>query len=161
MAHLTLDNRVVDRCRELAGKIAKPVEKLIDTHTTVAIERATLRLLGVEGAVEQAGQWFPEVNVIVEDLRQEKVLDKGILHWFVNGMIQKKMTARELAAAVASRKIKLTSLSRASEKEVRSKAKELCEDAKKLLIDRREYRDAIRHEVKDPFDASGKNGPLL
>src|SRR5947209_11101666 len=99
MAHLALDSAVVSRCRDLAKNIARPVEKLIDTHTTVAIERATLRLLGVEGAIKQAGQWFPEVNVIVEDLRQQDALAQGVLHWFVNGMIQRKMTARELATA--------------------------------------------------------------
>ena len=38
----------------LRRRISKPVEKMIETHTTVAIERATLRLLGVEGAVQQA-----------------------------------------------------------------------------------------------------------
>ena len=53
MAHLSLDPNVVSRCRELARRIAEPVEKLIATHTTVAIERATLRLLGVNGAIIQ------------------------------------------------------------------------------------------------------------
>ncbi|MGZ3709136.1 MAG: lysine 5,6-aminomutase subunit alpha TIM-barrel domain-containing protein, partial [Bdellovibrionota bacterium] len=99
MAHLSLDRKKVDHCRELAKGIAKPIEQLIATHTTVAIERATLRLLGVEGAIrQQGGQSFPEANVIVEDLRREGALDRGVLHWFVNGMIQKKMPAAELAA---------------------------------------------------------------
>ena len=161
MAHLALEKRLIDRCRQLAKNIALPVEKLIDTHTTVAIERATLRLLGVNGAVKQAGQWFPEVNVIVEDLRKEGVLGTGILHWFVNGMIQKKMTAAELGAVVASHKVQLTKLSRAPEKEVRAKARELCEASRKQLVERREQRDGLRAKVKDPFDAEGKNGPLL
>src|SRR5947209_1070188 len=107
MAHLALDRKVIDRCRALAESISRPVETMIEQHTTVAIERATLRLLGVEGAIEQAGQWFPQVNVIIEDLRKGSALGQGVLHWFVNGMIQKKMTAPELASAVASRKIDL------------------------------------------------------
>ena len=55
--------------------------------------------------------------MIVEDLRKEKVLDRGVLHWFANGMIQRKMTARELAAVVAARKLSLTKLPRADEQE--------------------------------------------
>src|SRR3954471_18605849 len=111
MAHLALDKKLIDQCREFAIRISKPVENLIETHTTVAIERAVLRLLGVEGAVQQgAGQWFPEVNIIVEDLRREGVLDRGVLHWFVNGMLQTKMTVSELAGAVAARKVNLVKL---------------------------------------------------
>jgi beta-lysine 5,6-aminomutase alpha subunit len=165
MAHLStqaLDPRVISRCRELADRISKPIEKMIHEHTTVAIERATLRLLGVEGAQGQAnGQWFPDVNTIVEDLRKEGVLGQGVLHWFINGMIQKKMTAAELGSAVAARKIRLTQLPRANEADVRAKAEELCKKAVKSLVDQRELRDGIRRETSDPFDAEGKNGPLL
>lgn len=152
MAHLALDKNVVSRCRELADKIAKPIENLIDTHTTVAIERSVLRLLGVEGAIQQGGgQWFPEVNIIVEDLRRESVLSHGVLHWFVNGMIQTKMTARELGTAVALRKVNLTKLARSSEKEIHTKARDLCESAKQNLIDQREKRDHLRKRAKRSF----------
>ncbi len=161
MAHLALDKQVVNRCRDLALKIAGPIEGLIATHTTVAIERATLRLLGVEGAVKHAGQWFPEVNVIVEDLRKEGVLGSGVLWWFVNGMIQEKMTASELASAVAQRKIRLTQLPEASADELTKKARDLCQRAIDLLVERRKQRDALRAQLKDPFDPEGKNGPLL
>jgi beta-lysine 5,6-aminomutase alpha subunit len=165
MAHLSnqsLDPKIISRCREIAERVSGPVEKMIHAHTTVAIERATLRLLGIEGAVQQAGgQSFPEVNIIVEDLRRESVLDRGVLHWFVNGMIQKKMTATELATAVATRKISLTKLPRAPEADVQSKAMELCKAAVKNLVAQRERRDSLRKETRDPFDAEGKNGPLL
>lgn len=161
MAHLALDQNLIRNCRELADRIAQPIETLIDTHTTVAIERSVLRLLGVEGAVLQGGQWFPEVNVIVEDLRKAGHLSHGVLHWFVNGMIQTKMTASELAGAAASRKINLTHLPRSPDQQVRQKANELCEAAKQKLIQRREQRDQLRKDLKDPFDPEGKNGPLL
>jgi beta-lysine 5,6-aminomutase alpha subunit len=161
MAHLALDKELIDQCRAFAGTISKPVEEMIDTHTTVAIERAVLRLLGVEGAVEQSGQWFPEVNLIVEELRREKVLGKGALHWFVNGMLQTKMPAQELATAVAMRKVNLLALPRRPQVEVQAKAVELCEAAKQNLICQREKRDQLRHEVSDRFDPTGKGGPLL
>lgn len=165
MAHLSaqsLDPKIIARCRDLAESISLPIEKMIAAHTTVSIERATLRLIGVEGAQPQAGgQWLPDVNVIVEDLRKEGVLDRGVLYWFVNGMIQKKMPAQELASQVAARKIRLTELPRVSEAEVRKKSEELCKAATKNLVEQRKTRDSLRKETKDPFDAEGKNGPLL
>ncbi len=161
MAHLALDTKIIDRCRKLAAEIAQPIEQLINTHTTVAIERATLRLLGVNGAINRGGQMYPEANAIIEDLHKEKVLDRGVLHWFVNGMIQKKMTAQELGNAVALRKINLLKLPMADDNEIKSKARELCEKAKASIIEKREYRDSIRKETNDRFDSEGKNGPLL
>jgi beta-lysine 5,6-aminomutase alpha subunit len=161
MAHVTLDQKKIARCRELAQQVAKPIETLIAEHTTVAIERATLRLLGVNGSVIRNGQFYPEANAIVDRIQAGKGLGRGALHWFVNGMIQTKMTAPELGKAAALGKVDLFKLPQAEEKEVRRLAKELCQKAKQLLIDRREQRDKLRADVKDPFDAQGRNGPLL
>ncbi len=162
MAHLTtLSTKDIEYCRQMAREIAKPVETLIDTHTTIAIERATLRLLGVNGAVMRSGQGYPEPNAIIDDLHREKVLNRGVLRYFVNGMIQKKMTAPELGAAVASRKIDLLKLPMAPEAEVLKLGRKLCEDAKKMILDKRAYRDNLRKETNDTFDPEGKNGPLL
>ncbi|MBL7715976.1 MAG: hypothetical protein JNL01_10970 [Bdellovibrionales bacterium] len=162
MASLTsIKKEDVAHCRKMAQDISKPVEEMIHSHTTVAIERATLRLLGVNGAIQRGGQWYPEANAIIDALHKEKALGKGVLHWFVNGMIQKKMPARELGALVASGKIDLTKLPRAPEAEVAAKAKQLCIQAKDFLLSQREFRDGIRRETNDPFDPEGKNGPLL
>lgn len=161
MATLMLDRKIVDSCRQIAERVARPIEKLINAHTTVAIERAVLRLIGVEGAIHRAGQLFPEVNVIVEDLRKEKVLGRGVLYWFVNGMIQKKMTARELGGAVASGKVNLLILPRASETETASQCSKIAGRAKENLIVQRDARDALKKKFKDSFDAKGSNGPLL
>jgi beta-lysine 5,6-aminomutase alpha subunit len=134
---------------------------LIDTHTTIAIERATLRLIGVDGAVEQARQIVPEVNLIIDDLHREGVLDRGVLYWFVNGLIQTGLAVPELASSVARRKIKLQELKRAPLNEIQKRAHDLCRDATEALVQARESRDALRAELKDPFDPSGRNGPLL
>jgi len=160
MAHLRLDTRKIERCRALLSGFGAGRE-MIAGHTTVAIERATLRLLGVDGAIEQAGQWYPSANVIVEDLRRARVLDQGALHWFVNGMIQMRASAAELAEAVATRQVDLLKLERAQDAEIQAKARELCVAAVHGLVEARERRDRVRAETGDPFDATGKNGPLL
>ena len=161
MAKLSLDQKKIQRCREIAEKVSQPVGQMIDSHTTVAIERATLRLLGANEAIQHAGQVFPEVNIIVEDLRKANVLNRGILHWFVNGMIQKKMTVAELSRAVATRKVDLTQLSRASDAEVARRSRDLCDQARQLLVERRDIRDSNRRALNDTFDPTGKGGPVL
>ena len=161
MAHLALDTRKIERGRALAASIARPVEQMIAASTTVAIERATLRLLGVDGAVEQGGQLYPAVNVIVEDLRRAQRLDQGVLRWWVNGLIQTRMAASELAQEVASRRLDLLTLPRAPDAEVRARAQDLCAQAVADLMARREHRDRLRAETGDPFDPTGVNGPLL
>src|SRR5262249_35428989 len=124
MAHLNLDTALIARCRTLAERISTPVEKMIHAHTTVAIERSVLRLFGAKGAVrERGGQFFPEANIMVEDLRKAGGLANGVLVPCVNGMLQKKMPAAELANAVASRKINLLKLPEGDRDEIESKAR--------------------------------------
>ena len=52
MPHLKLDSTLVDEARVLARHIVAPIIDYINAHTTVAIERATLRLIGVDGVDE-------------------------------------------------------------------------------------------------------------
>ncbi len=47
---LELDEATVERARRLAREAAEPVMTLARTHTTVSVERATLRLAGLAGA---------------------------------------------------------------------------------------------------------------
>jgi beta-lysine 5,6-aminomutase alpha subunit len=161
MSQLDLDVKAITYCRELADKIAQPVEAMIASHTTVAIERASLRLIGVNGAVQRNGQWYPQANIIVDDLRKLGVLDKGALYWFANGMIQNKMSVGELAKAATSGKISLGEQPIASRNIVREQIRDLCDDAKRTLLERREHRDQVRQETKDSFDPTGKNGPII
>ncbi len=161
MAHLKLDTAKIARCREIAEEISLPIEEMIRTHTTAAIERSTLRLIGVNGAIHRNGQHFPEVNAILEDLKDSSILSDGILRYFVNGMIQKKMTAQELGNAVATRKIDLLKLPMADESEIREKARQLCEKGKAWILESRAKRDELRKETGDRFNAEGKGGPLL
>ena len=161
MAHLSLNTQSISRCRELAQQIAKPIEELISSHTTIAIERATLRLLGVNGAVIKGGQWYPETNAIIEELHKEKVLGRGALYWFVNGMLNAQATAEVLAKDVVAGKVRLTEVARLPDSQIKEKAQELCKNAVQKLVQRREQRDELRKKTNDKFDPEGRNGPLL
>src|SRR5437763_13324296 len=72
---LHLDQRVVRRARRLAEKAAAPVVELARTHTTVSVERAVLRLAGLEGADAEGIPW---VNRLVDAVRAETGLEHGV-----------------------------------------------------------------------------------
>src|SRR5213596_2556903 len=78
MALLGLDPEVVASARELAARAAEPVVAIAKAHTTVAVERATLRLAGITGAdtTHRAGD-IPWVNRVVDTVREHCGLEHG------------------------------------------------------------------------------------
>jgi len=76
---LDLDPDVVARARALAALAAEPVIALAKAHTTVAVERATLRLAGITGAdtTHRAGD-VPWVNRVVDTIREQCGLEHGV-----------------------------------------------------------------------------------
>src|SRR3984893_5139393 len=95
MPHLTLDQSLVNAARTLAEHIVAPVIDYIGAHTTVAIERATLRLLGVDG-VDEAGVPLP--NRVVDSAKP--LLCGGILRPFVAALLHHQLDAQALAGAI-------------------------------------------------------------
>src|SRR6185436_19241534 len=77
MARVPVDLQVVASCRELAGRIADDVQRFIDVHTSVGVERTTARACGVEGVDDQG---TPLVNLLVDRCQQEGVLARGIAY---------------------------------------------------------------------------------
>ena len=71
---LPIDPRIVEECRDLAAQVARPVQALIDAHTTVSIERTVLRSYGVEGADAEG---VPLVNRCVDRIKDAGLLGHG------------------------------------------------------------------------------------
>ena len=72
---LELDPATVRRARSLARRAAAPVVRLARTHTTVSVERATLRLAGLSGADADGVPW---VNHLVDAVRDQVGLGHGV-----------------------------------------------------------------------------------
>ncbi len=72
---LDLDKTTVRKARRLAKKVGKPIVKLAKQHTTVSVERATLRLAGLGGADPDGTPW---VNRLVDAVRADTGLQHGI-----------------------------------------------------------------------------------
>jgi beta-lysine 5,6-aminomutase alpha subunit len=72
---LELDPTVVRKARTLARRAGRPVVRLARTHTTVSVERAVLRLAGLEGADVEGTPW---VNRLVDTAREQVGLEHGV-----------------------------------------------------------------------------------
>jgi beta-lysine 5,6-aminomutase alpha subunit len=72
---LDLDPAVVRKARALARKAGRPVVDLARRHTTVSVERATLRLAGLRGA--DAGG-IPWVNRLLDAVRGDVGIEHGV-----------------------------------------------------------------------------------
>src|SRR6266704_5692552 len=102
MPHLKLDQTLVDEARALARHIVEPVIDYINAHTTFAIERTTLRLIGVDGIDEDG---VPLPNRVVDSALP--LLPRGILRPFVATMIQNSLDVQETAEAIGRGELSL------------------------------------------------------
>jgi beta-lysine 5,6-aminomutase alpha subunit len=101
---LHLDPEVVRRARELAARAAEPVVRIARGHTTVAVERATLRLAGITGAdsAHPSGD-VPWVNRVVDTVREHCGLERGALLPACHALIEHDLgSLTELAEATAA-----------------------------------------------------------
>jgi len=77
MSLLDLDPGAVARARDLAARVGTPIVDLARGHTTVAVERATLRIAGLGGADPDGTPW---VNHLADAVRNALAADGGLAH---------------------------------------------------------------------------------
>jgi beta-lysine 5,6-aminomutase alpha subunit len=71
---LELDPVTVRRARTLARKVGRPIVRLARQHTTVSVERATLRMAGLAGADPDGTPW---ANRLLDAVRGDVALVRG------------------------------------------------------------------------------------
>ncbi|MFL6171658.1 MAG: lysine 5,6-aminomutase subunit alpha [Marmoricola sp.] len=75
MKKLDLDPATVRQARALARKVGRPIVRLAMEHTTVSVERATLRMAGLAGADAEGTPW---VNRLADVVRADTGLEHGV-----------------------------------------------------------------------------------
>lgn len=98
---------MIERARNAAKNIAEDVQKFIDEHTTVAVERTIVRLLGVDG-VDEMDQPLP--NVVVDNIKAGGGLSSGAAYWLGNAMVYTGKGPQEIAEAISRNEIDLTKI---------------------------------------------------
>ncbi|MHB8146022.1 MAG: lysine 5,6-aminomutase subunit alpha [Vulcanimicrobiaceae bacterium] len=100
---LRIDPSTVDRCRALARAIVSPVSDFIAAHSTVAVERSVLRLLGVDGIGTDD---IPVPNLILDGL-SARDRARGVAISFGRGLAETGLDPSALGAAIAAGTVRL------------------------------------------------------
>ncbi|HEX5860201.1 MAG TPA: lysine 5,6-aminomutase subunit alpha, partial [Nocardioides sp.] len=72
---LPLEPATVARARHLAARVGEPIVQMAREHTTVSVERATLRLAGLGGADADGTPW---PNRLADCVRADVGLEHGV-----------------------------------------------------------------------------------
>lgn len=105
MSQLHLDQAQIDRARDSARRIARQVFDDMAPFTTTTVERATLRLMGVDGVDENQ---VPLPNRVVSHLQEHHLLQHGAAPVLAGAMAEQGWTAQQVAQAVAAGTLTLT-----------------------------------------------------
>ena len=101
VGRLRIDRSSVAECRELAAEIARPIEELARTHTTVSIERACLRFIGVSGVEGEGTEAAPIPNRVVDEVRKTIGLERGVMVPFLHAVESQCGDVQSAADAMA------------------------------------------------------------
>ena len=113
---LNLNTTLVDKARQSAKHIAQDTQDFIDLHTTVTVERAVCRLLGIDGVNELE---VPLPNVVVDHLVEKGLLSGGAAYYIGNAMAETGMTPQQIADAIDAGTLDFSAVSSHSIEEIR------------------------------------------
>ncbi|MGC4062502.1 MAG: lysine 5,6-aminomutase subunit alpha [Aquabacterium sp.] len=104
MSQLTLDQARIDHARDTARRIARQVYDDMHRFTTTSVERATLRLMGVDGVDENQ---VPLPNRLVSHLQDQGLLNQGAAVPVAAAMAEHGLGIQQVAQAVADGRLAL------------------------------------------------------
>jgi len=98
MATVPMDPALVDACRAFAADIADAVQRFIDQHTTVGVERTVARAYGVVGADAEG---TPLANKLVDRLHAQKLTGRGVAFFLGKALLDGAASMQEAAESLA------------------------------------------------------------
>ena len=134
---LKLKTEKIQEARALASAIVEPVQHYIAGHTTLAVERASLRLLGADGARDDG---VPVVNLVVDQLRDK--MEYGVTRYFVNALLREGGDPSALCGKIADG-LDISKLALADEAKIRLKADELLDASFTRIKNNVSHRNAL------------------
>ncbi len=138
MAQLQLDQEQIARARSSARRIAEKVHQEMSDYTTTTVERATLRLFGMDGI---DSEFVPLPNRVVAHLKEKGLLGKGASLPVFAAMKEHNMTASEVGAAISEGRITLKMPE--NEQEIRVMIDEEAQRVCKFIAGRRQERNEL------------------
>lgn len=98
MAKVPIDHAAVDACRAAAAEIADDVQRFIDRHTTVGVERTVARAYGVAGADPEG---TPLANALVDRVHKAGFTGRGVSYFLGRAMVEGASSPNEAAEQIA------------------------------------------------------------
>ena len=151
-SRLNLNMELVEKARASASKVADDVQEFIDAHTTVTVERAVCRLLGIDGVNDVD---VPLPNVVVDHLHEKGILPGGAAFYVGNAMAEYGIDPQAVAEKVAAGEIDLTKVPVHTAEEVRAAIMPVVN----ATLERINNNVATRNEFLKEF--GDKTGPYL
>lgn len=145
---LNLDRDKLDQCYALAAQIVAHAYKFIQRHSSPAVERATLLLLGVE----ENYRGTPFATLLVEKLTKDQQR-LGAAYWWGRAVLGTKEDPRKIAELLAKGKMKWVDLPDVPPAQIKKETKRWAETSFKKL-------DEGRRGVF-PFSFSSFGFPVL
>ncbi|MCR5666895.1 MAG: lysine 5,6-aminomutase subunit alpha [Eubacterium sp.] len=152
MSKLGLDKDLIDKARNSAHNVAVDVQSFIDEHTTVTVERAVCRLLGIDGVNEVD---VPLPNVVVDHLVERNALSGGVAFYLGNAMVELGIDPQSIAEKVDKGEVDLLKVPLHSEEEIKAAIEPIAVKMTERIHKNVEQRNAYLKEFGD------KEGPYL
>lgn len=149
---LNIDSKLVASCRRNAKRIAVKVQKFINMHSTVAVERTICRLLGIDGVDDYE---VPLPNLVVEAINDYGLLENGAMDFFARAVLFTGLNPQEIALKIKEYQFKFEELPDFPNDEKSTAINELIEPALERIRVKTSERENFLVEYKD------KAGPLL
>ena len=135
---LGIDFQHVQHARDISKSIAAEVQTFVNSYTTVSVERTLCRLIGIDGVDENG---VPLPNVVVESLKDKNALDKGILFFMANAVIETGKTPQEIAEQIAAEGLDITAFRFHWQPEVAAALKPYVDKHLEIIADNRLRRE--------------------
>lgn len=139
---LSIDNQLISRSRTLAKQIAEPIRDYVATHSTVTIERATLRLFGVDGVDRNE---IPLPNRLVDYLQQNGMLHRGAAYWLGQAVLGLGLSPQMAASEILNGG--LSRCPKASDEEIRTWAMDYAQEVISGIQQDRKARNGMRESL--------------
>jgi beta-lysine 5,6-aminomutase alpha subunit len=130
MAQISLKSKQIARLKRLAKESADQVQRFISKHSSVSVERAVLRLYGVDG-VDSEG--IPIVNRLVGVLQEKGSLASGVSRHFASAVLASGKDAQATAELIEQGKIDFGEPSRFSLEDIREKEEQFAKHTMSAL----------------------------
>ena len=140
---LSLSKAKISEARKLSKDIIKPVQKFVDAHTTVSVERASLRLLGADGADSDG---VPTANIITQQCGDN--LKNGASRYYLNALLKLSLAPADLNKRIVDG-LNITEMEFTDKKHINKKANELLAELNEKITCNTKHRNKKLKQYKD------------